>query len=122
MPPPLATGGAAPPADAARARAAPRLEPDARLQFLPGIGPRRAEHFARLRLSTVEHLFRHSRRAWLDARRFVRIRDLPAHELVTVEGTLRSAAAVRTRGGRTDFAAVLEDGSGRLGLYFFGQS
>src|SRR5512143_2331182 len=100
----------------------PALEPSSRLQFLPGVGPRRAEMFARLGLTTLEHLLRHYPRTWLDARRFVRIADLRPGEFVTVDGTVHSAAAVRTRSGRTDFVAAVEDGSGpRLGLYFFGQ-
>ena len=100
----------------------PPLDPASRLQFLPGVGPQRAEAFARLDLSTVEHLMRHYPRTWLDARRFVRIADLRPGELLTVEGTVHSSVAVRTRAGRTDFQVALDDGSGaRLGLYFFGQ-
>ncbi len=97
------------------------LEPLGRLQFLPGVGPGRAAAFERLGLITVEDLLRHYPRAYLDARRFVRITDLKPGELLTVSGTVRSAAAVRTRGGRTDFALTLADGSGTLGCYFFGQ-
>jgi ATP-dependent DNA helicase RecG len=86
------------------------------------VGPHRAEAFARLGLSTLEHLMRHYPRTWLDARRFVRIADLQPGQLLTVEGAVHSAVAVRTRAGRTDFLADLEDGSGRrLSLYFFGQ-
>ncbi len=99
----------------------PPLEPVTRLQFLPGVGPVRAGHFGRLGLTTLEHLVRHYPRTWLDARRFVRIADLKPGEFVTVEGTVHSALAIRTRAGRTDFQAAVEDGSGRLGLYFFGQ-
>src|SRR5258706_575662 len=43
--------------------AAATLEPQSRLQYLPGIGPRRAEVFARLGLTTLEQLVRH----YLDA-------------------------------------------------------
>src|SRR3989442_939726 len=99
----------------------PRLEAASRIQFLRGVGPTRAALFERLGLVTVEDLLRHYPRAYLDARRFVRIADLKPGELLTVSGTVRSAAAVRTRGGRTDFALTLADGSGTLGCYFFGQ-
>jgi ATP-dependent DNA helicase RecG len=97
------------------------LQPSSRLQFLPGVGPRRAEVFERLGLTTLEHLVRHYPRAWLDARRFVRIGELKPRELVTVVGRVRSSAARRTRAGRTDFVALVEDGSGSLSCYFFGQ-
>ncbi len=100
----------------------PALVPSSRVQYLPGVGPRRAERFESLGLVTLEHLMRHYPRTWLDARRFVRIADLKPGEFVTVEGTVHSAAAVRTRAGRTDFVVALEDGGReRLGLYFFGQ-
>jgi ATP-dependent DNA helicase RecG len=102
-------------------RARGGLEPSSRIQFLPGVGPRRAVLFERLGLVTLEHLVRHVPRDWLDARRFVRIRDLRPDELLTVSGTVRRAAAHRTRGGRTDFAATIADETGTLTCYFFGQ-
>uniref|UniRef100_A0A832I7S0 ATP-dependent DNA helicase RecG n=1 Tax=Eiseniibacteriota bacterium TaxID=2212470 RepID=A0A832I7S0_UNCEI len=101
--------------------AAPHLRPDSRLQFLPGIGPARARLFERLGLHTVEQLLRHVPRTWLDARTFVRIADLVPGALLTVQATVRQAAALRTRGGRTDFTVSLGDGTGTVGAYFFGQ-
>ena len=109
-------------ASKASGHARPRLEPGSRLQFLPGIGPRRAMAFERLGLTTLEQLVRHVPRDWLDARRSVPIRDLTAGELLTVTGRVRQAAALRTRSGRGDFTATIGDGTGTLGLYFFGQS
>jgi len=99
----------------------PRLEPGTRVQFLPGIGPQRALAFERLGINTLEHLVRHYPRTWLDASRFVAIRDLRPGELLTVTGTVRHAASLRTRGGRTDFALTLRDATGTLPCYFFGQ-
>ncbi|OGF16544.1 MAG: ATP-dependent DNA helicase RecG [Candidatus Eisenbacteria bacterium RBG_16_71_46] len=112
---------AGPPGGASPAPARRRLEPGTRIQFLPGIGPKRAQLFERLELVTLEHLMRHYPRAYLDARRFVPIAALRPGELLTVSGTVRHAAALRTRGGRADFVATLEDDSGTVGCYFFGQ-
>src|SRR2546426_11781525 len=81
----------------------PRLDLASRLQYVPGVGPARALAFERLGLTTVEHLLRHYPRSYLDARRFVRVKDLRPDELLTVVGTVKSAAALRTRAGRTDF-------------------
>ncbi|HTM56902.1 MAG TPA: ATP-dependent DNA helicase RecG [Candidatus Udaeobacter sp.] len=106
--------------DACKA-AAPAFSPGTRIQFLAGIGPARAAHFERLGLATLEQLVRHYPRSYLDARKFVSIRDLPAGELVTVRATVKNAAALRTRAGRTDFSATLSDGTGVLACYFFGQ-
>jgi ATP-dependent DNA helicase RecG len=98
-----------------------RLTAEARLQFLPGVGPARARDFERLSIVTVEDLIRHYPRGYLDARRFVEIKSLPPSELVTVSGVVRSAAALRTRAGRTDFTVAIEDGTGTLSCYFYGQ-
>jgi ATP-dependent DNA helicase RecG len=100
---------------------APPLRPDSRLQFLTGVGPKRAILFERLGLNTVEQLLRHYPRAWLDASHFVSAKDLRPGELLTVVGTIKHAAALRTRGGRTDFSASVVDATGTLACYFFGQ-
>ncbi len=108
--------------EARRAAArAPALEPETRLQFLPGVGPQRARLFEKLGLHTAEHLLRHYPRTHLDAGRFVRIADLEPGRLLTVDGVVRQAAAVRTRGGRADFSCTLKDATGTIGCYFFGQ-
>ena len=101
---------------------APRPEPSTRLQFLPGVGPARAQAFERLGLVTLEHLVRHYPRDWLDASRFSAIKDLAPGLLMTVVGEVKQAAALRTRGGRGDFVATVADGTGTLSCYFFGQS
>jgi ATP-dependent DNA helicase RecG len=93
-----------------------------RLQFLPGMGPNRALAFERLGLVTIEHLLRHYPRLWLDARRFVAVKDLKPGELLTVTGQIKHAAALRTRSGRGDLSVTVTDGTGVLPLYFFGQS
>src|SRR5881409_2401429 len=102
-------------------RAGARLQPSSRVQYLPGIGPSRAELYGRLGVTTLEQLLRHYPRTYLDARRFVKIGSLRSGELVTVVARVRSSAALRTRTGRTDFVATLDDGTGTLGCYFFGQ-
>jgi len=100
---------------------APPLRPDSRLQFLPGVGPRRALLFEKLGLHTVEQLLRHYPRDYLDARTFVAVKDLRPGALLTVVGSVRHAAALRTRGGRTDFSVSISDQTGQVGCYFFGQ-
>src|SRR5215510_7335759 len=95
-------------------RPAPALDPQTRVQFLAGVGPQRALAFERLGITTLEQLVRHYPRTWLDASRFVKVKDLKPGELLTVVGEVKHAAALRTRGGRTDFAATIGDGSGTL--------
>jgi ATP-dependent DNA helicase RecG len=105
----------------APARASARLEPATPVQYLPGVGPARARLFEKLGITTLAHLVRHYPRAYLDARRFVQVRELAPGQVVTVLGKVRSAAARRTRGGRADFSVRIADGTGSLVCYFFGQ-
>ncbi len=98
-----------------------RLEPSSPLQYLRGMGPARARLFERLGLVAVEHLVRHYPRAYLDARRFVTVRELQPGAVLTVSGRVKHAAALRTRGGRTDFVASVADSTGTVGCCFFGQ-
>ncbi|NOT33135.1 MAG: ATP-dependent DNA helicase RecG [Candidatus Eisenbacteria bacterium] len=107
---------------ATRSHAAPPLAPDTRIQFLPGVGPRRAPLFEKLGIGTVEDLLRHVPRTWLDARQFVPIAQLRPGALFTVRGEVKQAVALRSRGGRTDFTCSVADESGVVSAYFFGQS
>jgi hypothetical protein len=70
---------------------------------------------------TFEHLVRHYPRTYLDARQFVTVRELSADRVLTVLGRVTSAAAHRTRGGRTDFTARVSDSTGAVTCHFFGQ-
>src|SRR5260221_12133084 len=90
---------------------APPLDPRTRVQFLPGIGPQRALAFERLGIVTLEQLVRHYPRTWLDASRFVSVKDLRPGELLTVVGEVRHAGALRTRGGRGGTRATATRGS-----------
>jgi ATP-dependent DNA helicase RecG len=98
------------------------MDAQTRVQFLHGVGPQRAVAYERLGIVTLEHLVRHYPRTWLDASRFVNVAALRPGELLTVVGEVRHASVLRTRGGRTDFAVTVSDGSGTLPCYFFGQS
>jgi ATP-dependent DNA helicase RecG len=103
-------------------RPAAVMDGSTRVQFLAGVGPQRALAFERLGIVTLEHLVRHYPRTWLDASRFVKVKDLEPGQLLTVVGEVRHASVQRTRGGRSDFAVTVSDGSGTLPCYFFGQS
>ena len=95
--------------------------PETRVQYLTGVGPARARLYEKLGLSTLEQLVRHYPRTYLDARRFVKIRELVSGQVLTVLGRVRSAAARRTRAGRSDVTVRIADETGALTCYFFGQ-
>lgn len=87
------------------------------IQFLPGVGPRRAEQFAKLGIKTVGNLLdylpaRHERHE------FRTIENLDEGMIATVVGRI---AAIRSQGGRRNsrVTATLVDNTGRCSLTWF---
>ena len=100
------------------------IEPRMRVQYLKGVGPKRAEQLARLGVERVYDLLYLFPRRYLDASEVSAVADLegPARD-VTVAGALVSARATRNRFGRkTGYEAVLDDGTGKIACSFFGRS
>ena len=101
----------------------PWIEPQMRVQYLKGVGPKRAEQLARLGVERVYDLLYLLPRRYLDASEVTPVAHLkgPAQE-VTVAGVLVSARTIRGRFGRkAGFEAVLDDGTGRITCSFFGR-
>ncbi len=95
---------------------------DAPLQFIKGVGPRKAEALADRGLRTVEDLLYHLPFRYEDRSRFATIASLRPGTRATIMGTILSAHLVRTRRrGFTMFQAVVDDGSGGLSLVWFNQ-
>ena len=72
------------PSDRAGAR---HFDPLTRVQFLPGVGPMRAQAFERLGVTTLEQLMRHYPREWLDASTFVAIKNLTPGKAESAAGS-----------------------------------
>ncbi|HLA39746.1 MAG TPA: DEAD/DEAH box helicase, partial [Candidatus Glassbacteria bacterium] len=94
-----------------------------RVQYLSGVGPRRAEQLARIGIRTVSDLLYLFPRRYIDATAVVRIGTITTFEgELTITGTVASARQIRGRGGRSaGFEAVLDDGTGRIVCSFFGR-
>src|SRR3990170_2108482 len=91
------------------------------VQYLKGVGPKRAQAFARLGVRTVADTFyllplRH------EDRRVLRpIRDLSAGLQETVVGEVKGTAVTSTRRGFKILSVILEDGTGTLVAKWFHQ-
>ncbi|HKY31823.1 MAG TPA: ATP-dependent DNA helicase RecG [Candidatus Polarisedimenticolia bacterium] len=100
----------------------PPLTLDTPLQFLKGVGPRKAEGLAEKNLSTVEDLLFHLPFRYEDRSRFAGIASLRPGDRATVRGRVLSSRLFRTRKrGFTILEAVVDDGTGGLGLVWYNQ-
>lgn len=92
------------------------------VRFLKGVGPRRAEAFARIGVSTVEDLLYHIPHRYLDATSVTPITKVSVGSDVTVVGRVVSTAVFPTRKRLRIFRAVLKDSSGVIECAWPGQA
>jgi len=99
------------------------VEPEMHVQYLPGVGPKRAEQLARLGVERVVDLLYLFPRRYLDATRITPLGSLkgPARE-ITVAGTVVLVRTMYSRRRKIGFEAVLDDGTGRISCSFFGRA
>jgi ATP-dependent DNA helicase RecG len=97
------------------------LRPADGLTALPGVGPKRAEHLARLGLRTIEDLLRNAPRGYEE-----RGEVIPAAEAASraggfavVRGRVERASLRRGRNGRAVLSARVVDGSGAAAALWF---
>jgi ATP-dependent DNA helicase RecG len=86
------------------------------------VGPATAERLTARGLNTLGDLLYLLPRAYVDRRAVRRIAELGASEEANVRGTVASVRASGWGGRRARREAVLEDGSGRLRLVWFGRA
>jgi ATP-dependent DNA helicase RecG len=94
---------------------------DQPVQFLKGVGPRRAESLARLGVRTARDLLFHVPRRYEDASTVTRISDVRTGEDVTIIGRIASKGVIPTRSGLRIFQVILQDDSGRIEASWPGQ-
>jgi len=92
------------------------------LQFLKGVGPRRAEGLAKAGLATVYDLLTWYPRRHYDRRSFRKIAEARPGEVETLQGVVQSMRSERTsRKGLTLFRLSLADETGRIEAVWFGR-
>ena len=92
------------------------------LQFLKGVGPRRAKQLEDLGLRTVEDLLFHLPASYYDRRRMTPLKELRRETQVTVEGVVSAIRAYTTSQKKIPVLEVsIEDGEGRATLVWFRQ-
>ncbi len=100
-----------------------RIDPESPVQFLAGVGPRRAEQLKRLEIERVKDILYLFPRRYLDLSSVARIGSLNAESGdVTVAGSIRLARPMYARKREVGFEAVLDDGSGWIVCRWFGRT
>jgi len=100
----------------------PPIKLDTPLQYVKGVGPRKAEGLAEKGFHRVEDLLFHLPFRYEDRSRFAPIASLRPGERVTISGRILSAVLKRTRRrGFTIFEALVEDDTGAVPLVWFNQ-
>ena len=94
---------------------------DRPIQFLKGVGPARAEAFARMGVRTARDLLYWVPRRYDDASRVDRINAVEVGADATIVGRVISKGIVPTRRGLRIFQAVLQDDSGMITAAWPGQ-
>jgi ATP-dependent DNA helicase RecG len=94
---------------------------DRPVQFLKGVGPKRADSFGRIGVVSARGLLYHVPRRYDDASTVRPIGGLEVGEDVTTLGRVRSKGVLPTRRGLRIFQAVLEDDSGMITAAWPGQ-
>ena len=95
------------------------LRLSSRVSEVSGVGPRRAEQFARLGVNTVADLVRFLPRAYEFHAAEGSVSDLTIDTIGSVRGTIVAARWVPGGRGKGRFQATLEDHTGRLNLVWF---
>jgi ATP-dependent DNA helicase RecG len=98
------------------------LRLDTSVQYLKGVGPRRAEVFARIGITTVEDLLYHIPHRYLDATTVTPIARADVGKEVTLIGRVISKGVLPTRRRLRIFRAVIRDASGLIECAWPGQA
>lgn len=101
---------------------APYSRLDQPVQFLKGVGPKRAESLVSLGITTARDLLYHTPRRYDDASTVHPIGRLEVGMDATAVGRVRSKGVIPTRRGLRIFQAVLQDETGMITVAWPGQS
>ena len=97
------------------------MDPLTSIQYLPGVGPHRAELLAKLSVRTVRDLLWHLPRGWIDRSVVTPLARLVPGANQTAVAVVRHVSGARVRGGMSLFRAALEDSSGTAAAVWFNQ-
>lgn len=97
------------------------LNPDTPVQYVPGVGPKRAELLSRLGILTVRDFLYHVPFRFNDFSVVSDIAILQPGENVTIKARVRDIRGFRTKNGKRLQQATVEDSTGTMKITWFNQ-
>ncbi|MBU0984809.1 MAG: ATP-dependent DNA helicase RecG [candidate division Zixibacteria bacterium] len=88
------------------------------LQYVKGVGPKKAEALAAMGMNTVRDLLDYYPRHYLDRTNVVAINTLQIDQMATIVGEVKAHGVLHGRGKR--YEVILGDASGHIALLWFG--
>lgn len=82
------------------------------IQYLKGVGPKKADLLSKLGINTIEDLLFYLPRRYENRSKFACIRDVKAGDMVSVKAKITSAGIYMTKKNVPVFQLTLQDGSG----------
>lgn len=95
------------------------LHLDSPVQYIKGIGPKRARYFSKVGVETVHDLIRLVPRRYIDYSTIVNINDLKLNDEATVIGKIQAIEARRTRKRMNLMTLLLRDATGSVTVKWF---
>ncbi|OGC39360.1 ATP-dependent DNA helicase RecG [candidate division WOR-3 bacterium RBG_13_43_14] len=92
---------------------------DSSVQYIKGIGPKRAFLLKKIDVNQVKDLVFLVPRRYVDYTKIVKIGELRINDEATVTGTIRTVEKHRTRTSGSIIRLLLDDGSGTIGIKWF---
>ncbi len=92
-----------------------------KIQYLKGVGPRRAEQLAKLSISTISDLLFYPPRRYEDRREIVLIKDVQPEKDYTVKGTIKRHGIWKSKKGMLIYEMVVNDGTGSMHAVWYNQ-
>ncbi|RJP28178.1 MAG: ATP-dependent DNA helicase RecG [Candidatus Omnitrophota bacterium] len=96
---------------------------DIKIQYLKGVGPKKAAIFKSIGISNIEDLFYYFPKRYQDRTSFLNISQLADGQVCTIKGTVLATKRRVSfkRRGLNIFEAVVTDGSGKISCVWFSQ-
>jgi len=94
---------------------------NSKVQYLKGVGPRRAEQLARLGIYTVSDLLYYLPRRYEDRREIVFIKNVEPEKVYTIKGKIKRHGIWKSKKGMLIYEMVVNDGTGNIHAVWYNQ-